>query len=382
MLGDRRLTPSGEVARGCAGGSQSTTKLREVLISPNGDRRRHTKRPRSMRSSDLSGAHNSSEKAVSRMKLRVFQALAAMNGLPYKGETDWSLEEKFERMVDAGFDGIEIPWTPTQPLGPNAIEQANELGLDWSIACFPTSVDHFKEIAALFAGSRVRHINLQPNVRPLTVLEGIPYILGCLDVAREAGLTVYFETHRDRMTTDLRYTLQLIDAVPSMQLVADLSHVLVGQEFAWPVSEEDHALVRRLLARASGFHGRVASREQVQIPVTFAHHKQWLDLFLVWWEEGFELWRRRADPTAELVFVTELLPANWYAITGADGNELSDRWEEALLLKQLVREIWDRLELNAPGVPVGYAPRKDAANRLATAFEPETAETVEESTRT
>ena len=146
------------------------------------------------------------------------------------------------------------------------------------------------------------------------------------------------------MTTDLRYTLQLIDAVPSMQLVADLSHISVGQEFAWPVSEENHALVRRLLARTSGFHGRVASHEQVQIPLTFAHHRQWLDLFLQRWEEGFKLWRARAEPSAELIFVTELLPANWYAITGSDGLELSDRWEEALLLLQLVREIWDRLE--------------------------------------
>ena len=42
-------------------------------------------------------------------------------------------------------------------------------------------------------------------------------------------------------------------------------------------------------------------------------------------------------------FVTELGPPNWYAITGPDGNELSDRWEDALLLKQHVRRIWERL---------------------------------------
>jgi hypothetical protein len=29
-----------------------------------------------------------------------------------------------------------------------------------------------------------------------------------------------------------------------------------------------------------------------------------------------------------------------YAITGADGRELSDRWEEALILKDHMREIW------------------------------------------
>jgi len=34
---------------------------------------------------------------------------------------------------------------------------------------------------------------------------GVSLILGWLDAAQEVELTVYFETHRDRMTTDLRY---------------------------------------------------------------------------------------------------------------------------------------------------------------------------------
>jgi len=33
----------------------------------------------------------------------------------------------------------------------------------------------------------------------------VSLILGWLDAAQEVELTVYFETHRDRMTTDLRY---------------------------------------------------------------------------------------------------------------------------------------------------------------------------------
>jgi hypothetical protein len=266
-----------------------------------------------------------------------------MECLPHGGAAEWTLQEKIARIVEAGFDGLEVAWTPTLPIGPEALERAADAGLDWSVVVFPTTVDDLKPIAERFAGSDVRHVNIQPNVRPLTVLEGVPYVLGWLDIARDAGLTVYFETHRDRMTTSLPYTLQLIDAVPSMELVADLSHYLVGEEFAWPVSDDDHASMHRILARSSGFHGRVASREQVQVPISFPGNRQWLDLFAGWWEEGFRLWQQRADDDDELVFVTELGPP-WYAITGADGNELTDRWLEALQLKQLVREIWARLE--------------------------------------
>ena len=118
------------------------------------------------------------------------------------------------------------------------------------------------------------------------------------------------------MTTDLRFTLQLMDAVPELRMNGDLSHFVVGQEFAWPVGAEDHALIRRVLERADMFHGRVASREQVQIPITWEHHRPWLDLFLGWWEEGFRLWRARAGEQDELIFVCELGPP-WYALTGA-----------------------------------------------------------------
>lgn len=40
-----------------------------------------------------------------------------------------------------------------------------------------------------------------------------------------------------------------------------------------------------------------------------------------------------------MIFLTELGPPE-YAITGPDGFELSDRWEEALKIKGWVEEIW------------------------------------------
>jgi hypothetical protein len=76
----------------------------------------------------------------------------------------------------------------------------------------------------------------------------------------------------------------------------------------------------------------------VQVPIAFPQHLAWLETFLRWWKEGFALWRGRPQD-GDLVFLCELGPPN-YAITDASGNELSDRWEEALVLKRLARELW------------------------------------------
>jgi hypothetical protein len=281
------------------------------------------------------------------MSLRVFQSLWAMGGLPYRAETPWSTAEQIDHIVEGGFDGVDIAWTPILP-SEEAIAAARARGVAWGATCFPNGAgDGFEDVIARFAAmgdGRPLYINLQPNLKVFTIEEGAAELRRCLQIVDEAGFDAVVETHRDRLTTDLRFTLQLMDAVPEMRMNGDLSHFVVGQEFAWPVGEDDHALIRRVLERCDMFHGRVASREQVQIPISWDYHRPWLDLFLAWWEIGFRAWRERSEPGAELYFVPELGPPMWYAITGPDGEEMSDRWQEALMLKEHVRAIWERLE--------------------------------------
>jgi hypothetical protein len=96
----------------------------------------------------------------------------------------------------------------------------------------------------------------------------------------------------------------------------------------------------------AGLYGRVASREQVQVEISFPHNKLWLELFLSWWEHGFKSWKRRAHPDESLAFVCELGPKP-YAIAGPDGNDASDRWMEALMMKDAIRALWNRTAQSA-----------------------------------
>ena len=161
--------------------------------------------------------------------------------------------------------------------------------------------------------------------------------------AADAGIELHIETHRDRMTTDLFFTLHLLDRFPDLRFTADLSHYVVGREFAWPIDDTNHGLIHRILDNSWGIHGRVASREQIQVQLNFPQHKDWVDLFMGWWEYGIRSWKKRAGPDATLTFLCELGPSP-YAITGADGYELSDRWQEALQMKDMIRTLWRRIE--------------------------------------
>ncbi|QSY93013.1 sugar phosphate isomerase/epimerase [Rhizobium bangladeshense] len=269
-------------------------------------------------------------------KLLIFQSLWAMERRNTDG-VELRLDDNIAAISEAGFDGISAHYT-----GHGDVIRLNQAiqgtGLKIEAVCFPRCVEDLRLPLELAAAFPVSHINLQPDIRPRRIDDCLPLLDGWMRLAEDAGIPVFIETHRDRMTTDLFFTLDLLERRPGLPL-ADLSHFLVGREFAFPVDEENHAFIRRILQNAHAFHGRVASCEQVQIEISFPHHRPWLDLFLQWWDYGFRHWRSRAAEDAELVFTCELGPKP-YAITGRDGNDSTDRWAEALALRQMVRELW------------------------------------------
>ncbi|MFL9911842.1 sugar phosphate isomerase/epimerase family protein [Paraburkholderia sp. RL17-337-BIB-A] len=274
-------------------------------------------------------------------QFKVYQSLWAMERRRPDG-LEWPLDEQLRMIRDAGFDGAGVRFFD-YAFASRVTRTLKDYGLTWQAQCYPQTVDDLKPIIEHVQDLGADHINLQPDVRPYTVDECIPLIEGWRRLAHDAGVAVHIETHRNRMTTDLFFTLRLLDCFPDLRLTGDLSHYVVGREFAWPVSDEDHRLIRRIIDNSWGFHGRVASREQIQVQISFAHHREWLELFLGWWEYGFRSWRKRAPRDGVLTFLCELGPKE-YAMTDRNGYELSDRWEEALLMKDLVRDIWTRLD--------------------------------------
>ena len=274
-------------------------------------------------------------------KLLVLQSLWAMERRHTDG-FERTLEDNVAMIADAGFDGVSAHWTDRAAVARTA-ELLRSRGLVAEGQCFPKTVDDLKPVLEIASAFPVHHICLQPDVRPRRLEACLPLLEGWMRLAEEAGIPVYVETHRDRMTTDLHFTLDILDALPGVPLLGDISHYLVGREFAVPVSDADHAMIERILDQCWAFHGRVASREQVQVEISFPPHRQWLDLFTRWWSYGFASWRRRSPPDATLAFVCELGPKP-YAIVGRDGNDTTDRWAESLQLRDLARHIWAATE--------------------------------------
>src|SRR5580704_2959459 len=154
-------------------------------------------------------------------RLLVYQSLWAMERRRPDGR-EWSLSEKLSMIRSAGFDGCGVRFIDP-PFAREVTGFLRAHGMTWQAQCYPQSVDDLKPVLALVQELGADHLNLQADVR----------------------------------------------------FTADLSHYLVGREFAWPVAAENHAKIHRILDNSWGLHGRVASREQIQVQFNFPKHKDW-----------------------------------------------------------------------------------------------------------
>jgi hypothetical protein len=272
--------------------------------------------------------------------LKVYQSLWATE-LRKPGVAELPVAERFDRVKAAGFDGIGLD------LGAMDIEKAREVVPEFArtslaalVTAFPRSIEDLRPALHLAKEVGSPFVVVIGQVMPLAVADMVPVIRAWLDLAAGEDVPLQFETHRNCITNDMFATLLLLDAIPEMRLAADLSHYVVDREMMQPISREYQAYVARLLARSDSFQGRIANRCQVQLPLHFPQHQIWIDTFRDWWRKGFSLWQDRHDVDAECIFLCELGPRD-YAITDAGGNELSDRWEEALLLRRWVLEDWE-----------------------------------------
>ncbi len=267
----------------------------------------------------------------------VLQSVWGLDGCP-GFDIENNLDAALHKVAVSGFDGVGVNLARVARTA-GVAKVMRPLGLAWEGQIL---VQNAAELAAAIAHAQrlgAHHLNVQV-AGPLADFDAALALVDSLsEVAAHATLPVHFETHRGRLTNDLLFTLRLLEARPGLPLTGDLSHYVVAGEMELPLRGEQLARIERILRNCRNFHGRVAASHQVQVVFDAPQHEGWRDQHLAWWRKGFECWLETAGSTDTLTFMCELGPPP-YAITAPDGRELSDRWEEAQRMRDMVRALW------------------------------------------
>ena len=269
-------------------------------------------------------------------RLRTQHSLWSLIGLPMNGPEEWTLAEKFQRVQDAGFEAVEC-WldAASEQEHKDALDAA---GLRLVLGHHPFSVDDTRQVVAQAQRLGADFLFAQPYHPYLPLTEAVPKLREAVQIAAEAGLPLFIETHRNNIPESLNQALQLIKLMPEVRFTGDLSHfVVIGEFYGW----EDEGAIERMdpvLQRVSHLHGRISNGEQVQVDVGDGSGDT-AQFFVRLWARAMSHWRKDAGPGDVFPFATELGPPR-YAITTPDGKEFSDRWEQSLVMKKLAERAW------------------------------------------
>jgi sugar phosphate isomerase/epimerase len=273
-------------------------------------------------------------------RLRVEHSLWSLIKLPMNAEIEWSLDEKFRRVKESGFEGVEITVGDAENTELMDAFKAHGLNRVLLVQAADTEAALKQIKRAVEVGTDFLWV--QPGnafTPPDAVVE---MIAEATKMASDHGLCLFVETHRNNFTENLPQCLALIERAPEVRFTADLSHlILIGEFYGW---EDERAIDRLMpiLERTSHLHGRISNGEQVQVDVGDGSG-QTAQFFVELWAEAMRHWLKGAGPGDVFPFASELGPPR-YAITLPDGSEFSDRWEQSLVMKKLAEQAWAKAQ--------------------------------------
>lgn len=274
------------------------------------------------------------------MKIDIQQSWWAMNGLG-NGHREWTMEEKFEKIAEAGFTGImgELPKENEKVKWRRLLD---EYQFSFGIHSFPSRSEDLQLLLVEAKEFGVQYVSSQVMDDFIIGEEAVQLLKNLVDEAKKANIPYFVETHRGRITQDLIRTVNYVKKIPDLRLTIDLSHYVVAGEGCHSAKAEECFDI--LLKRTSSIHARVSNGHQIQIDIGSDGSHPITERFVKWWEKGMSYWLQEAKQGDVLPLVCELGPPD-YSITkqtSSDSKEISDRWEQAIVFKRILEGAWGR----------------------------------------
>ena len=262
---------------------------------------------------------------------------------PRWGQEGLSLRALFERIKEAGYDGIEADLREEEAEEFLSLVQEYELIF---IAIFADIVPgklndgtlkNYRERIEFFASLGPHFINSQTGKDSFSLEENAVLIGVADEISAASGVPIYHELHRGKFSFCPQMTMPILDRFPELRMTADLSHwVTVSESFLDEYPEE----LERLISRAAHTHARVGFTEGPQIPDPRA--PEWafaVDHHLAWWDRIISAQRAAGQ---ELITISpEFGPSPYMPMRPFTEQPVADQWEINLHMKKILNERYN-----------------------------------------
>jgi len=272
-------------------------------------------------------------------RLKIYQSKWALIALP-RGGKEWSIEEKLLRVKEAGFEGIETEEILDNEQQVVTLVRQHGLDLGMGSSKILQSVEDVRRGLEICKRTGAKYYIIVAGSAFMSDEEMATFARDSIRASVDIGIPLLFETHRHSMTESSYRMRKLIDRVPEIRFCADLSHYVVSGSLGGSSAAEWVQLWGPILDRCYSFQCRISNGEQVQVDVGDGSSKlaqKWVEL----WSEILRRWLKQAQPGDLFPVTSELGPPN-YSILDLSGVELSDRWQQSLVMKRLTEQAWKK----------------------------------------
>ena len=236
-------------------------------------------------------------------RLRLQQSAWALTNLPRDG-AEWSIVERLDRIAATGFTGFETSVASDSEADELAGMLRNR-GLAIGFSTQATEADDLVPPIELAHRMGADYLTVRVN-GSLKASPDIAEILeDMFDLANDAGLPLFIETHRGTVTQDLRRTVKVIDRFKKVRFTGDFSHYALAGELTGTWSDEIWDHFRPIAARCGNWHGRISFAEQVQNDISDGSDEL-VQQFKRLWSMGMAAWLK--SPSRVMSFRSH---ANW-----------------------------------------------------------------------
>lgn len=214
----------------------------------------------------------------------------------YWGQLHVTATEFVQKVMDAGYDGVEID-LPDDPLFVPAFnrqrEQFSRLGIQFPVVAqmvlasknetveeyISRMINRLNEIALL----EPDFINSQTGKDFYSFDDNCRIIEAAMNYSAKCGIPVWHETHRGKFSFHLASLLPYVRRFPEMRITADFSHFCVVSE---SLLEDQQAFIGELIPHVAHVHARVGFSQAPQVNDPMA--PEWestLIAHLGWWQK-------------------------------------------------------------------------------------------------
>lgn len=261
---------------------------------------------------------------------------------PYWGLEGTSPTDFFKKVLEEGYDGIEINLPDSRKFieefqlklerirntNPNFIfvaQQVLSLRHERVEEYIARMTKRLEELVAL----RPDFINSHTGKDYFSFDDNCRVIEAAENIAQQSAIPILHETHRGRFTFHAASLLPYLEIFPQLKLTGDFSHWCTVSESLLGDQQE---ILDRIIPFIHHLHARVGSAQAPQVNDPFA--PEWkgnLEAFIRWWKKIIDVRTKTRDSI--LTICPEFGPIPYMPTMPVSQTPLCDQWETNARIK-------------------------------------------------